>query len=119
MRRTLDRGKHVVLADVPVRSLTAGHEVRLDPQWGRASIYPVSHLRGRQDVVDAAARRQLASCHEHADQSGARLHGSEVNGTAHRLTATRVWCSVWSPRKALKVELERTADKRKIAGQTG
>ena len=68
MRRTLDRGKHVVLADVPVRSLTAGHEVRLDPQWGRASINSVSHLRGRQDIVDAtAARRQLASCHEHAD----------------------------------------------------
>ena len=83
MGRTLDRGKHMVLADVPVRSLTASHEVRLDSQRNRTCINPVSHLRGRQDVVDAAtARRQLASCHEHADQRGARL-SPDVNGTAH------------------------------------
>ena len=83
MGRTLDRGKHMVLADVPVRSLTAGHEVRLDSQRNRTCINPVSHLLGRQDVVDAAtARRQLASCHEHADQRGARL-SPDVNGTAH------------------------------------
>ena len=81
--RTLDRSKHMVLADVPVRSLTASHEVRLDSQRNRTCINPVSHLRGRQDVVDAAtARRQLASCHEHADQRGARL-SPDVNGTAH------------------------------------
>jgi hypothetical protein len=85
VRRTLDRGKHVFFADVPVRSLTAGHEVRLDSQRGCASINPVSHLSGRQDVVDAtAARRQLASCHEHADQCGARLHSPKSNGAAHR-----------------------------------
>ena len=83
MGRTLDRGKHMVLADVPVRSLTASHEVRLDSQRNRTCINPVSHLRGGQDVVDAAtARRQLASCHEHADQRGARL-SPDVNGTAH------------------------------------
>ena len=84
MRRTLDRGKHVVLADVPVRSLTAGHEVGLDSQRFRTSINPVSHLRGRQDIVDAiTARHQLASCHEHADQCGARRHSPD--GAAHRL----------------------------------
>ena len=83
MGRTLDRGKHMVLADVSVRSLTASHEVRLDSQRNRTCINPVSHLRGRQDVVDAAtARRQLASCHEHADQRGARL-SPDVNSTVH------------------------------------
>ena len=45
--RTLDRSKHMVLADVPVRSLTASHEVRLDSQRNRTCINPVSHLRGR------------------------------------------------------------------------
>lgn len=85
MRRTLDRGKHVVLADVPVRSLTAGHEVGLDSQRFRTSINPGSHLRGRQDIVDATtARHQLASCHEHADQCGARLHSPD-GCTPHRL----------------------------------
>ena len=98
--RTLDRSKHMVLADVPVRSLTASHEVRLDSQRNRTCINPVSHLRGRQDVVDAAtARRQLASCHEHADQRGARL-SPDVNGTAHCGPLVPLPCAAHSSTKS-------------------